>query len=136
VCATIVDLFTQANDAEAGVANVIGNGLIPGVTSVDQLADPANPCQDAIPRDHAHFFTADGEFGSLDFDGNPVDDGRYEVIDDDTLEINGTEFTYHVDGDSLTLDTPIPDCAATACAFEDNWRLMVAMPGTTWTRGD
>ena len=31
-----------------------------------QLKDPKNPCQEAVPLKHRHFFTANGEFGSRD----------------------------------------------------------------------
>jgi hypothetical protein len=36
----------------------------------------AHPCRGAIARKHSHFFTASGQFGSLDWHGGQVDDGR------------------------------------------------------------
>ena len=96
------------------------------------LADPANPCADAVPREHGHFFTEDGEFGSTDFNGDQVDDGSYEIVDDDTVSINGTQFGYAVHGDELTLQPPP---VATDCSdFECQWSIMVAMPGQTLIR--
>ena len=58
---------------------VAGNGFIPGVQSPDQLKDRAHPCRGAVPRKHSHFFTKDGRFGSLDWNGQDVDDGTYTL---------------------------------------------------------
>src|SRR5262245_25164946 len=43
------------------------------------LAKKKNICQGARPRLHAHFFTSDGKFGSLDQHAQQVDDGNYRV---------------------------------------------------------
>lgn len=52
------------------VGSVAGNGFVPGVTSPDQIADPANPCEGAVPREHSHFFDEHGLFGSLERAGD------------------------------------------------------------------
>jgi len=67
---------------------VVGEGFVPGVRKPDQLADPANPCKGAVPREHSHFFTEDGRFGSLDWNGDTVDDGTYEMVDADTFVVS------------------------------------------------
>ena len=133
-CEEIARILTERGMADAVLENIVGNGLIPGVTNVADLADPAQPCAGAVPRDHAHFFTADGAFGSLDWNGQQVDDGTYEVIDEDTVRIAQTEFTYRVEGDSLYLDAETPDCTAVVCDFAAQWPVMVAMPGAAWQR--
>jgi hypothetical protein len=131
-CEWIVDALRSAGFEEAFVLeNVVGNALVPGVTSVDDLADSADPCADAVPREHGHFFTADGAFGSTDHNGEQVDDGAYEVVDDDTVSINGTEFGYQISGDTLTLESLAPDGCVT---FECGWSIMVAMAGQSLER--
>jgi hypothetical protein len=134
-CDAIVAALRAAGVEEAVVLeNVVGNGLVPGAAAPADLADPANPCADAVPREHGHFFTEHGEFGSTDFNGDRVDDGGYEIIDEDTLSINGTEFGYSIEGDELTLQPP---AVTTDCRdFECQWSIMVAMPGQTLTRAD
>jgi hypothetical protein len=44
---------------------IADNGYVSG--SVEQLAKKDDPCEGAIARAHAHFFSADGKFGSLDW---------------------------------------------------------------------
>lgn len=128
------------NDAgldEFALESVWGNGLIPGVTTEAGIKDPSKPCDDAVQRKHSHFFTADGQFGSKDFDGNQVDDGTY-TVDGDVLTIADGRFHFTIDGDKLTLQpepVDISGCTTKECRFLAAWVLMVAMPGTTWTRG-
>jgi hypothetical protein len=134
-CDAIVDALRSAGVEESVVLeNVVGNGLVPGAATPADLADPANPCVDAVPREHGHFFTELGEFGSTDYNGDQVDDGSYEIIDDDTVSINGTEFGFTVEGDELTLQPPpvTTDCSD----FECQWSIMVAMPGQILTRAE
>ena len=133
-CAEIARVLTERGMAGAVPENVVGNGLIPGVTQVEDLADAAEPCAGAVPRDHAHFFTAAGAFGSLDWTGQQVDDGTYKVVDDDTIRIQTTDFTYRINGDSLYLDAETPDCTAVVCDFAAQWPVMVAIPGAAWER--
>lgn len=133
-CEEVAGVLTERGMADAIPENVVGDGLIPGVSNVDDLADPAKPCTGAVPRDHAHFFTADEAFGSLDWNGQQVDDGTYEVIDEDTIRIGEAEFTYRIEGDSLYLDTETPDCTVVVCDFAVQWPVMVSLPGAAWQR--
>ena len=111
--------------------------LVPGLNSPEELEGRADPCEGAEQREHSHFFTADGSFGSRDDRGQQVDDGRYELVGDDVVVINGSSFHYRIDGDSLYL-TPDPvdtsDCTSRMCRFEPVWVLTVAMPGMPWER--
>lgn len=115
---------------------VAGNGFIPGITRGQQIADPAHPCEGAVPRVHAHFFTRDGLFGSLDWNGEQVDDGSYDVIDDRTFvvskEFPDVTFTYEVHDDAITFEPVIPDCSPRC--FEAAWSVSVAYPGEEWHR--
>ena len=132
-------MLTEAGLDEFTLEQVYGNGLVPGVTTKAELKDPTNLCNGAVERKHSHFFTADGAFGSKDFEGQQVDDGTYVLEGDDTVVINGMRFHYRIDGDSLTLDPEPVDtsgCTTKECKFGAAWVLMVALPGSTWTRGE
>lgn len=127
--------------ADAGLENwvvesVAGNGFVPGVTSPDQIADPADPCEGAVPREHAHFFDEDGLFGSLDWNGEQVDDGTYGILDEHTFvvskEFPDVTFEYSIDGDTITFEPVIPECSPDC--FEAVWSVTVAYPGETWQR--
>ena len=117
--------------------SIFGNGLVPGVASESEAPNPNDLCEGAVEREHSHVFTADGRFSSLDHDGNQLDQGWYELVGDDTLIINDQTFKYTIDGDQLALTPPdidISDCTTKECRFPKAWALMVALPGTTWTR--
>lgn len=112
--------------------------LVPGDPDV-AAADPATACDGAVQREHSHFFTAAGGFGSKDFHGQRVDDGSYTLEGEDRIVINGQTFTYEIDGDELSLEpepVDISSCTTKECRFTATWVLMVAMPGTTWKRGE
>jgi hypothetical protein len=130
-CDGIADALTEAGFNETVVIeNIVGNGLIPGVTSPDEVTDITEACEEATVLEHSHEFTADGEFFSYDQDGNEVDFGTYELVDDDTLIIGAPDrpdvtFDFAIDGDHLTLE---PDLPAGCVEFECMWAVMVAMP--------
>jgi hypothetical protein len=145
-CQEMVSALERAGLESWVLEFVAGNGFIPAdaapgeipaITDPDQIADPAHPCRGAVPRVHSHFFTPDGEFGSLDWNGDPVDDGTYEIVDDHTLAISkefpqAVAFNYTIQGDTITFDPVIPDCAPEC--FEAAWSVVVAYPGRTWER--
>lgn len=137
-CARIVTMLTEAGLEEFLADAVYGNELAPGDPN-SVVADPTTVCDGAVQRQHSHFFTAAGEFGSRDFNGDRVDDGRYTLEGDDGIVINGSRFKYEVNGDKLSLEpepVDISGCTTKECRFQATWVLMVAMPGTTWTRGE
>jgi hypothetical protein len=126
-CELIVQALREAGfDETVVLENVVGNGLVPDANSPQDIADPANPCAGAVPREHGHFFTTAGEFGSTDYNDEEVDFGTYEIVDDDTVSINGTEFGYAIEEDTLTLEAIVP---AGCLTFECQWSIMVAMAG-------
>jgi len=130
-CEGIAGALTDAGFDEAVIIeNVVGNGLIPGVTSPADIPDVAELCADATVLEHSHEFTADGQFFSYDQDGEEVDFGTYELVDDDTLTIGApdregvTTFDFSIEDNHLTLEPQLP----AACAeFECIWAVMVAM---------
>ncbi len=137
-CQRIMTMLDEAGLPEFVAEQVYGNELVPGVTEASQLKDPAHPCAGAVPRKHSHYFTADGEFGSKDFNGQQVDDGEYKLEGADGIVINDMKFKYEIHGDELSLEpepVDISTCTTEECRFGATWVLMVAMPGTVWKRG-
>jgi len=135
-CEELVTALTEAGLDNWALDFVAGNGFIPGVRHANQIADPDEPCDGAVPRVHSHFFTEDGMFGSLDWKGNQVDEGTYVVIDDGTFvvskEFPDVTFNYTIEDDTITFDPVIPECAPEC--FEAAWSVTVAYPGETWER--
>ena len=139
-CRRIVKILFEAGLNEFLADAIYGNGLVPGMDpNTKTVEDPRYVCDDAVERAHSHFFTADGQFGSKDFAGQQVDEGAYRLEGDDIVVINDQPFHYSIDGDELTLVPPkvdISSCTTRECRFAATWVLMVAMPGTTWKRGE
>ena len=132
-CQGITEALTDAGfDTSVVLDNIAGNGLVPGTSSPDQL-DPADPCAGAVGVEHSHVFGADGEFQSLDGDGNQVDFGAWEPVDSDTISIGDSAvlFDYSIGGDTLTLD---PQIEAGCLDFDCQWATMVAMSWSDLTR--
>src|SRR5918994_2710864 len=108
------------------------------------LAGKDEPCEGAKPPFvHSHFFDAEGRFGSLDENESQVDEGRYEVIANDTIRLGGDQgvhFRYKVHGDTLTLspvltEAMVETALANPRAITDATRaIAVAYPGQEWKR--
>ena len=143
-CEDMVEALDQEGLGALAPAMVAGNGLVPG--SPKQLAQKDDLCEGAVPRVHSHFFTATGQFGSLDYNNQQVDDGTYEIVGDNTVFIGGgpSEFEYLIteDGQTLSLDPIIPasdkrQALAHPLEFSGTgWSVAVAFPGYTWERVD
>jgi hypothetical protein len=132
-CSELERVMTKAHLRAALLESIAGDGWIPDVTKVDQIKDPAHPCRGSVARKHSHFFTADGQFGSLDAQGQQVDDDTYRLVGDDTVVIGKVTFHYRITGgDTLWLTPVIPKCAPTC--FEAGWSVAVAYPGYAWQR--
>jgi hypothetical protein len=71
-CERIVAMLGEAGLDEFLADAVYGNELVPGVTAPEGR-DPTKPCDGAVEREHSHYFTAAGEFGSI---GLPRTTGR------------------------------------------------------------
>lgn len=96
------------------------------------------------PEAHTHEFSPDGQFGSIDADGNQVDDGDYEVVDGDTVAFPSHASDFGYEGD-LTVDYRVKDDMATftvtlpadctgACRDAYAWALSAFFDGRAWTR--
>ena len=139
-CNRILKMLTDAGLEEFLGDAIYGNLLVPGVDpSTTTVKDPEHVCDEAVQRAHSHFFTADGRFGSKDHNGQQVDDAPYRLEGRDVVVIGDQAFHYSIEGDELTLVPPkvdISGCTTRECRFAATWVLMVAMPGTTWKRGE
>jgi hypothetical protein len=135
-CQELVAALKEAGLGKNVTDAIAGNVFVPGVMDPDQI-NPKDPCVGAVPREHSHFFTADGRFGSLDWEGSQVDSGTYEIVDATTFvvskEFPDVTFHYEVTGETLMLEPVIPECAPDGC-FEAEWSVSVAYPGKVWKR--
>jgi hypothetical protein len=144
-CDEYVRAFTRAGFEESVIEEHVLAGLsdsewLPG----DEIVDPKHPCEGAVPREHSHFWTEFGTFGSLDWKGNQVDEGTYEIIGDHTLVMPygfeqgppiQVEFRFQIHGDTLALDPGIPSkCSTKHCLEAALWSVSVAYAGETWER--
>jgi hypothetical protein len=94
-----------------------------------------------VARKHSHFFTASGQFGSLDWHGGQVDDGPYRIVNRPTVEISGVSFHCAVtNGNALRLApvltrAMIRKAVAHPADFTPaSWAVTVAFAGHTWER--
>ena len=96
-CAEMLAAFEEAGLAKSHRGWLQGNfyGGEPGPKSGD-------PCADARgPLEHDHYFTAEGQFGSHDENGEEVDDGDYAELDADTVTFPSHAQEFGYDGDIL-----------------------------------
>jgi hypothetical protein len=134
-CAELATALTRAGLKKFVLEAIAGNGFIPGVTRPEQISDPTNPCKGAVPRRHSHFFTRNRMFGSLDWRGQPVDDGTYRLVGTRTVvifkEFPKVTFHYRIRGRTITFAPVIPKgCSTFRCA----WAISMAYPGKSWLR--
>jgi hypothetical protein len=134
-CSELVKALRSAGLKKFVLESVAGNGFIRGVTRPDQIADPANPCKGAVTRKHSHFFTKDKKFGSLDWKGEPVDDGTYRLVNNRTFVISkefpNVTFHFRIRGKTITF---APVLASGCATFRCAWAISMAYPGKTWQR--
>jgi hypothetical protein len=137
-CQELVNALTKAGLRKTAPAIVAGNGFVPGTPQ--QLAARADICKGAVARRHSHFFTASGQFGSVDYNGQQVDDGSYRLLDARTVRISDGKFHFRIAGRELRLE-PVISAAARRKALDfplkfstAGWQVAVAFPGHAWKR--
>jgi hypothetical protein len=137
-CQELVSALTKAGLRKTAPAMVAGNGFVPGTPK--QLAAKADLCKGAVARRHSHFFTAAGQFGSVDYKGQQVDDGNYRLLDARTVRISDGKFHFRIAGRELRLE-PVISAAARRKALAHplqfstaGWQVSVAFPGHAWKR--
>jgi hypothetical protein len=106
-----------------------------------ELATKPDICSGASPLPHSHFFTKRGTFGSVDQNGQQVDNGHYRILSHHRLRINNGKFHYRIiSGDRLQLAPIITDAMRSqALAAPLNfsvavWEVTVSYTGQTWKR--
>lgn len=147
----LVGRWEQARNCQdlVGALDQLGLGATaPGVVgdffpneTPQQLAQKPDLCAGAQPSPHSHFFTASGQFGSLDESLNQVDNGHYTIVNEHTLKIDDASFRYAITGgDTLSLHPVITSAErkkALASPLEFStatWMVAVSYPGATWKR--
>lgn len=140
----MLSAFEEAGLAESKAEWIIGNWV---GDPADIEANLDDLCADSRPaEEHSHFFTKDGEFGSLDDEGNQVDSGDYAVLEAGTLTFptHSTEFgydgdilvAYTVDGDAADFDVQLPSDCDDACLEAHAWALSAFFGPEPWTRAE
>ena len=138
-CRQLVTALNQAGLQP--VAPAVAGDYFPG-TSPQQLAKKAILCKGATPQRHSHFFTEDGQFGSLDQGGNQVDDGTYQVLNDHVLRIGpDAQFRYRISGGKTLRLHPLIRAADRRKALahplefsKAGWQVAVSYDGLEWRR--
>jgi hypothetical protein len=140
-CPEMLSVFEQAGLAESHVEWLTGNfyGGSPAPTDGDVCKGARGPLE------HSHFFTASGEFGSHDENGQQVDDGDYVASDANTLAFpsHATGFGYAGDllvdyaikDGVLTFDVALPQPCEVPCKDAYDWALSAFASGP-WARGE
>ena len=105
----------------------------------------ARPCTGALKRQHSHFFSQSGQFGSLDWLGGQVDNGPYRIINNNTVYIGSPPIaaTFHyriLHGDTLMLSPVLTKAMIRQALARPQkfsaafWAVSVAYAGSTWKR--
>ena len=140
-CPQLVQALDQAG-LRAIAPSVVGD-YFPEESPKD-LARKDEVCEGAEPFIHSHFFDEAGAFGSLDENGQQVDDGSYEIIGEGRFRIGnpdtGAVFRYEIDGDALSLSPVLTqamkkNALAQPLQFSPaGWAVAVSYPGHEWKR--
>lgn len=140
-CEELLAAFKAAGLAESHADWITGNffGGSPAPTGGDVCGGAQGPLE------HSHFFTASGEFGSHDQNGEQVDDGDYLAVDADTLSFpsHASEFGYAGDLDVdyaiedgvATFDVALPEPCEDSCRDAYAWALSAFSSGP-WAAGE
>jgi hypothetical protein len=131
-----------ATEGLAALGPGVAGDYFPDSTPVE-LKAKTPLCAGAEPQRHAHFFTADGRFGSLDQSDQQVDDASFSVEDDEVTIGDGEgagRFRFEVSGDTLVL-LPLIDASAKQAALADplefsvaGWQVAVSYEGLPFQR--
>jgi hypothetical protein len=136
-CEELVEGFTAAGLESLIPEWLAGEGYVPGTK--EEIAQRPNPCEGAVPREHSHFFTADGRFGSRDWRGETVDSGTYVLLDETHFRIGegsgSVTLSFTITNDNIVFVPVVPEnCATDECRKLIAYATTVAYPGLTWQR--
>ena len=119
---------------EAGLTDQVPDWVVGNFVAEGATAAPGKECANAraaVP--HSHFFTAEGQFGSRDENGQQVDEGDYQVVDADTLSFPSAArdfgysgevlVDYSVTGNEATFSVNVPTPCDAECRVAYGWAL-------------
>lgn len=136
-CEERVQALNEAGLGKYTAEHVAGEGWVPGLSDPSELKDARHPCRGSVPLEHSHVFTADGIFGSKDAEGDTVDDGSYELVDNSTMiitkEFGKITFHFTANDQTLVLTPVLPKCTKDGC-FAAQWAVGMSYPGLEWSR--
>jgi hypothetical protein len=140
-CVELIAAFEAAGLAGSHADWITGNFF--GGSPAPKHGDVCDGAQG--PLEHSHFFTASGEFGSHDQNGEKVDDGDYVAVDADTLSFpsHASEFgyagdlvvDYAIEDGVATFDVALPDPCEDSCRDAYAWALSAFASGP-WAAGE
>jgi hypothetical protein len=142
-CRELVRALKRYGLGATAPAMISGNGYVSGTPQ--QIARRHDPCRGAMPRRHSHFFRDDGQFGSVDYNDQQVDDGPWQLVGAHRLRIGspplaGGTFRIRIRDGRLRLK-PLITAAQKRKALEHplrfssaGWMVSVAYPGHAWKR--
>lgn len=134
--------YVRGMDREHLLAAVEAAPYSPGENWKQVAADFCQRPSEDFDVSHSHFFNQYGAFGSVDQNNNQVDDGKYTIVNNDTMRIGESTFHYQISGDKLTLDPVITKADRQEALAKPGkftvagWMVAVAFPGTSWHRVD
>ena len=92
--------------------------------------NPDDQCAGAREVKHSHFFTASGQFGSLDENGAQVDDATYQLVDASTIAFGAVLVHFNISADDkLSFEVVMPDPCVGACREDHAWAISAFYPG-------
>lgn len=134
-CEELVRALTQAGFGDFAPEAVGGAVLLTTPENVP-AKDPKHPCADAAgPINHSHKFWEDGTFNSYNQYGDQVDDGKYKIVDRNTILFAGFHIDYKIDGDTIVFSFTAPtSCTSKDCRASAAYAINVFYPGKKWER--
>ena len=146
----IVGRWKQIHTCEQLVEALEQNGLAPVAPAIvldyfpdsspKEVARKPDICKGAKPQPHYHFFT-ESAFGSLDQNGQQVDDGTYELVNDHTLRIGKARFGFSIEQNRTLVLHPVIRAADRRKALAEplqfstaGWQVAVSYDGRPWER--
>jgi hypothetical protein len=131
-CEAMVKAFDDAGLDDLTAEWIVGAEFWP---STEDIPSP-DPCEGAREVEHSHFFEENGSWGSLDENGKQVDDGIYQLTDDDTLAFGDFTVGYHIADDTLTFDAVVaPNPCTDDCRGEYGHLISAFYPGEFQRQG-
>jgi hypothetical protein len=134
-CQELVRALTRGGFGDFAAEAVGGAALLTTPENVP-AKDPKHPCADAAgPIEHSHKFWEDGTFNSYNQVGQQVDDGKYKIIDSNSILFAGFQVDYKIADDTIVFSFAVPkSCTSQECRRRAAYAINVFYPGKAWMR--